>query len=98
MDCFLWQTLASVVLPGYVINVITSGAGKMMRQVVPEPAIPPNITQPLSVAKSISTSIPKILRVYGPTAMGLAAIPLIIRPIDEAVHYLMDQTFRTLGK
>ena len=31
---------------------------------------------------------------YGPTLVGLAAIPFIIHPIDHSVDYVMDRTYR----
>ena len=31
---------------------------------------------------------------FGPTFLGLAAIPFIIHPIDHSVDYLMDNTYR----
>jgi mitochondrial fission process protein 1 len=71
-DCLIWQTLASVLIPGYVINLVTKGGGKL-------------------VAKS---TLPKAVRSFGPTAVGLVAIPLIIHPIDAGVHYFMDHTLR----
>eukprot|EP00823_Brevimastigomonas_motovehiculus_P007509 TRINITY_DN655_c0_g1_i1.p1 TRINITY_DN655_c0_g1~~TRINITY_DN655_c0_g1_i1.p1 ORF type:complete len:181 (+),score=7.63 TRINITY_DN655_c0_g1_i1:31-543(+) len=33
-----------------------------------------------------------------PTAIGLLSVPLIIHPIDKAVHYFMDRTIRPLWK
>ena len=33
---------------------------------------------------------------YAPTAIGLAAIPFIIHPIDTAVDYVMDRTIRKI--
>ena len=31
---------------------------------------------------------------FGPTVVGLAAIPFIIHPIDHSVDLLMDNTYR----
>ena len=36
---------------------------------------------------------PKVLK-WGPVGVGLCSIPVIIHPIDEAVDYFMDNTFR----
>lgn len=36
----------------------------------------------------------KTLRKAGPTAVGLASIPLIIHPIDRSMDFVMDNTYR----
>lgn len=38
--------------------------------------------------------VPGIAGKWLPTCIGLAAIPLIIRPIDTAVDHAMDRTYR----
>ena len=40
----------------------------------------------------------KNLYQYGPTAIGLISIPIIIRPIDRFVDQLMTQTYRKMFK
>eukprot|EP00164_Ancoracysta_twista_P007338 GFYU01010398.1.p1 GENE.GFYU01010398.1~~GFYU01010398.1.p1 ORF type:complete len:177 (-),score=38.37 GFYU01010398.1:115-645(-) len=75
-DCLLWQTLASVAVPGVVINrsvkALTTAANS-------------------SIGKQ---RLPPAARMWGPTLAGLALIPAIITPIDDAVSWLMDETFR----
>lgn len=71
-DVFVWQMLASVIIPGFVINRITWGAGLLSKQ----------------------SKLPGIARKWLPTVIGLAAIPLIIRPIDNGVDHVMDRTYR----
>lgn len=63
---------ASVIIPGFVINRITWGAGYLTKR----------------------AKIPGIAGKWLPTCIGLAAIPLIIRPIDTAVDHAMDQSYR----
>lgn len=72
-DCLLWQTLASVLIPGKVINVVTHQTKH-------------------SLAKSVQAS--PLVKRWGPTCVGLATIPLIIKPIDDAVDYAFDHTIR----
>ncbi|XP_031626009.1 mitochondrial fission process protein 1 [Contarinia nasturtii] len=72
-DVFLWQMLASVIIPGFVINRVTWGTGYLMKR---------------------NKKLPSIARKWLPTIVGLAAIPLIIRPIDNAVDHAMDRTYR----
>ena len=67
VDTLLWQGLASIALPGLVINRVVWGAAKFAK--------------PKSVV---------------PTLVGLAVVPLIIRPIDAAVDKVMDETVRRL--
>lgn len=64
--------LASVIIPGFVINRITWGAGLLSKR----------------------SKLPSIARKWLPTCIGLAAIPLIIQPIDHAVDQAMDKTYR----
>lgn len=71
-DVFVWQMFASVIIPGFVINRITWGAGIVSKR----------------------TKLPGIARKWLPTVIGLAAIPLIIRPIDTGVDHVMDRTYR----
>lgn len=41
-----------------------------------------------------SPRFPSVLRKFGPTAIGIAAIPFIIHPIDSLVDKIMDNTYR----
>lgn len=72
-DVFVWQMLASVIIPGFVINRITWGAGIFAKR---------------------SKNLPGIARKWLPTCIDLLAIPLIIKPIDNAVDHAMDRTYR----
>jgi len=64
-DTLLWQGLASIALPGLVIN---------------------------RIVWAVARAAPPPSRI--PTLAGLAAIPLIIRPIDYVVDMLLDETVR----
>jgi len=35
-----------------------------------------------------------VLRRFGPTILGLGSIPLIIHPVDNFVHWALDNTIR----
>ena len=37
-----------------------------------------------------------VVRTWGPPLAGLATIPLIIHPIDQAVDFVLDNSLRTL--
>ena len=76
MDTLLWQSLASVAIPGATINAIV----RVSRFAVHR--------SPIILPMAVST--------WFPTAAGLVSIPVIIKPIDEAVDVLMDSTFRQI--
>lgn len=65
---FLWQMIASVMVPGATINLTVKVASKGLSMVK---ASPP-------------------LARWGPVAIGLAAIPVIIHPIDKLADHLFE--------
>ena len=73
-DTLIWQSLASVIIPGYTINRVV------------------HVTK-----KYITYPNPTLKRVV-PTSIGLAMIPVIIHPIDNAVDYLLDSIIRPYYK
>lgn len=75
-DCLIWQSLASVTIPGATINAIVRASR-------------------FSVARS-PLALPVTIATWTPTAVGLGSIPLIIQPIDQGVHILMDATYRQI--
>ena len=77
VDVLLWQTLASVLIPGKVINLVTGSALKLFQSDL-----------------KIMKGLPHSIRVWSPTFIGLATIPFIIQPIDNAVDMLFDNTMR----
>ncbi|KAJ7309549.1 hypothetical protein JRQ81_007598 [Phrynocephalus forsythii] len=77
VDTFVWQSLASVIIPGFTINRICAASLYLMGRTT---------RWPLSVRK------------WATTAVGLSAIPFIIKPIDRSVDFLMDSSLRKLYK
>ncbi|NXJ71380.1 MTFP1 protein, partial [Rostratula benghalensis] len=75
VDTFVWQSLASVAIPGFTINRLCAASLALLGAV---------------------TRWPLPLRRWATTALGLAAIPLIITPIDRSVDFLMDSSLRKL--
>ena len=73
VDTLLWQSLATVMIPGATINVIVKGCRFAISRA----------SLPITVATT-----------WMPTGIGLASIPIIIKPIDNAVDYLLDNTTR----
>jgi len=72
-DTLIWQTLASVAIPGFTINRLCA-------------------LSLLLLSKSSRLSLP--VRKWTTTAIGLASIPFIVKPIDHGVDYMMDKTIR----
>lgn len=72
-DALVWQSLASVVVPGVTINRLCW------------------LTR-LTLVKAFK--IPKHTSKYISVAVGLAAIPFIIKPIDTTVDHCLDLTLR----
>ncbi|KAM6318103.1 mitochondrial fission process protein 1 [Podargus strigoides] len=75
VDTFIWQSLASVAIPGITINRLCATSLALLGAL---------------------TRWPLPLRRWTTTALGLAAIPLIITPIDRTVDFLMDSSLRKL--
>jgi len=80
LDTLLWQSLASVIIPGATINAIV----RTSRMVVLRSR------SPMIVAILGGTT----LREWLPTIVGLGSVPLIITPIDTAVDVLLNNTTR----
>ncbi|XP_063171347.1 mitochondrial fission process protein 1 isoform X3 [Candoia aspera] len=77
VDTFIWQGLASVVIPGFTINRICAGSLYLMGSL---------------------TRWPLPVRKWTTAAVGLMAIPFIIKPIDRSVDFLLDSSLRKLYK
>ncbi|NXO02983.1 MTFP1 protein, partial [Rhinopomastus cyanomelas] len=75
VDTFVWQSLASVAIPGITINRLCATSLALLGAL---------------------TRWPLPIRRWTTTALGLAAIPLIITPIDRTVDFLMDSSLRKL--
>lgn len=104
IDTAIWQGLASVAIPGLVINRIVWAASKLpmtgrMSKVVPtvrsgQPAcdaMPTSCRSPDLALETTSHPMPL-------QAIGLASVPFIITPIDNAVHKFADLTYKPILK
>ena len=79
LDTLVWQSLASVLIPGVIIHKIVDVTCDLLAGRF---KFAPIKTVPFAVQR------------WGPTAVGLASIPLIIHPLDNVVHLLLDLTMR----
>ncbi|KYO31824.1 mitochondrial fission process protein 1 [Alligator mississippiensis] len=75
VDTFIWQSLASVAIPGFTINRICAASLYLL---------------------GTMTRWPVSVRKWTTTAIGLSAIPFIVKPIDRSVDFLMDSSLRKL--
>jgi len=75
VDTLIWQTLASIAIPGFTINRICALSYFLLNK-----------------SKGMSPSA----RLWTTTAIGLASIPFIVKPIDHGVDYVMDKTLRKM--
>lgn len=80
-DTLVWQCLASVLIPGGVINLLVRGTKAAMGQIM------------VSTNNATNPRAAMLLR-WGPTLVGLGSIPWIVHPIDTSVDYVMDTTLR----
>jgi fission process protein 1 len=79
VDTLVWQSLASVLIPGIAIHKIvdlTCDALKGKYKFMP------------------FQSVPRSIQRWGPTGIGLATIPFVIHPLDNFVHFFLDLTMR----
>lgn len=83
-DCLMWQSLASVVVPGLVIHKVVGTVAKGVGSVAQGRDI-------LMRAGPIALPTKAL-----PVLVGLACIPLVIEPIDHAVTLAMDASVRKI--
>ncbi|KAA8496910.1 Mitochondrial fission process protein 1 [Porphyridium purpureum] len=82
LDTLIWQTLASVVFPGFTINRVVYFSEHAMA--AGNNALLDNHMHAVSASALHSAC----------TLVGLCAIPVIVKPIDWFAHYLMDHAVR----
>lgn len=88
-DTLIWQSLASVTIPGFTINMIVRACRFVVQQ---QQQSSSSLSQKITRSPMMTATVMK----WFPTCVGLASIPLIIHPIDRMVDYLMDSTFRQI--
>mmetsp|Transcript_5865 Transcript_5865/g.7612 ORF Transcript_5865/g.7612 Transcript_5865/m.7612 type:complete len:316 (-) Transcript_5865:171-1118(-) len=79
-DAFLWQFLASVAIPGFVINRSVFLSQKLINK--------------YSNGLKVGGGLHPFIRLWVPTLFGLSLIPFIIHPIDHGVNTLFDRIIR----
>ena len=94
-DTIVWQLLASVFVPGFTIHTVVQAAHAAL---LPVEAAQPVKDAAAALASSVGVASADALLAVAdksiPTAVGLAAIPFIVHPIDNAIHALLNVTLR----
>ena len=93
-DTVVWQLLASVFVPGFTIHTVVAAVHAGL---LPLEALPSVQSAVASLAAAVGTAPDAAMSVVDkslPTAAGLAAIPFIVHPIDNAIHALLNVTLR----
>jgi len=83
MESLLWQSLASVAIPGFTINRMVALAHYSLDQMYKT-----------DLWHGVSADITSQVDHWGPTLFGLAMIPLIVRPIDTTVEDSFERYVR----
>uniref|UniRef100_A0A1I8GQ61 Mitochondrial fission process protein 1 n=2 Tax=Macrostomum lignano TaxID=282301 RepID=A0A1I8GQ61_9PLAT len=79
LDSLVWQSLASVIVPGLTINRICWAA---------------NLTINKLIRMRTLTTVGPLTTRWLVTGIGLGSIPFIVGPIDRTVHSAMDGSLR----
>jgi fission process protein 1 len=87
-DTLLWQTLASVVMPGATINLVVKASRYAVHRYRSAPLL--LLLLPGTAAVAVAVAAKKWL----PTVIGIGSIPLIVQPIDRTVDYMLDNSTR----
>lgn len=98
LDTVVWQMLASVAIPGFIIHTIV---GFVQQALVSLESTDRFQEAFVAVAPTFHMQAAAFAEVFDksvPTAIGLAAIPFIVHPIDEAVHAVMNVSMRPAVK
>eukprot|EP00466_Bigelowiella_natans_P005597 jgi/Bigna1/89253/estExt_fgenesh1_pg.C_460043 len=82
-ESLVWQSLASVIIPGFTINRCVALAHFLLASLFRQ-----------EVFGGISTETTEKLDHWGPTLFGLAMIPVIVRPIDSTVEKTFERHVR----
>mmetsp|Transcript_35959 Transcript_35959/g.78452 ORF Transcript_35959/g.78452 Transcript_35959/m.78452 type:complete len:207 (+) Transcript_35959:150-770(+) len=94
-DTFVWQMLASVMIPGFIINRAVAATQWTLDSCGPQAAAPSQGALPGAAQRGfLALTRNPSLRRWAPTAVGLSLIPVIIHPIDSSVTWGMDMYVR----
>lgn len=94
LDTVVWQLLASVICPGYTIHSVVYIVHSLLGLAEKQESVHRSILQAATAVNMEPELVQTLLDKSIPTFVGLAAIPFIVHPIDNAIHGLMNLTLR----
>lgn len=94
LDTLVWQLIASVATPGYTIHTVVALATWVLGKAEESAQVVGALEQAASAAGISSEAFIETFNKSVPTALGLLAIPVIVHPIDSAVHAVLNATLR----
>ncbi|KAK9796970.1 hypothetical protein WJX73_002036 [Symbiochloris irregularis] len=94
LDTVVWQLLASVICPGYTIHTVVAIVHYALGLLEGNDAVKQSLLQAAAVVHQDPSLVQTLLDKSIPTGCGLAAIPFIVHPIDNAIHALMNRSLR----
>jgi len=89
-DAMVWQTLASVLIPGATINAIVR-CSRSAIQLASQNGMAQRFVPAVIVTNAT-------LKNWFPTVVGLSSIPFIVKPIDSLVDEILDHSLRAVWK
>ena len=94
IDTVVWQLLASVFVPGFTIHTVVALVTAGLSGFEGLPAVQDAAAAASSVTGVAGPTLLALAAKSVPTAAGLAAIPFIVHPIDNAIHALLNVSLR----
>lgn len=94
LDTITWQLLASVFVPGFTIHTVVAAFHAGLLQLEDVAAVKDAVAAAGAAVGAPAGAAMAVLDKSLPTAAGLAAIPFIVHPIDNAIHALLNVTLR----
>ena len=93
-DALSWQLLASVFVPGSIIHFAYTVTSFAVSLAVSDDAAVAANPGAAAAAAAAGPAVSSLVASYLPTVVGLGTIPLIVEPIDEAIHKVHDMSIR----
>ena len=97
IDTLLFQIVASVLLPGFIINRWVTLVAYLTHEKFNLPDVASNFFDPtITLTLGSLTITPESIASSIPTAAGLVLIPLIVKSLDGLAEFALDNTLRPI--
>lgn len=94
LDTVVWQLIASVAAPGYTIHTIVALTFAALTSLEAMEGVQGTVQGLADSAGVPADTLLQLVNKSLPTAVGLAAIPFIVHPIDNGVHWILNKSMR----